>query len=103
MTGLFPDHLKNMLNTRPLKFVYLVSTFQNTTGRTIPYERRLEIAAIIAKHDVLLVEDDPYSALRYRGSDIPAIKTLAPNNVVYVSTLSKNFVPGLRIGFWVAP
>jgi len=101
--GLIPRSLEKMLDTRPIKFVYLVSTFQNPTGRTIPYERRQEIAAIITKHDVLLVEDDPYGALRYRGSDIPAIKTLAPNNVVYVGTLSKIFAPGLRIGFCVAP
>jgi 2-aminoadipate transaminase len=101
--GLIPRSLEKMLDTRPIKFVYLVSTFQNPTGRTIPYERRQEIAAIITKHNVLLVEDDPYGALRYRGSDIPAIKTLAPNNVVYVGTLSKIFAPGLRIGFCVAP
>ena len=101
--GLIPRSLEKLLDTRPIKFVYLVSTFQNPTGRTIPYERRQEIAAIITKHNVLLVEDDPYGALRYRGSDIPAIKTLAPNNVVYVSTLSKIFAPGLRIGFCVAP
>jgi 2-aminoadipate transaminase len=41
--------------------------------------------------------------LRYRGTDIPPIKILAPENVVYVSTLSKVFAPGLRVGFFVAP
>jgi len=51
----------------------------------------------------LLVEDDPYGALRYRGRDITPIKALAPENVVYISTLSKVFAPGLRIGFCHAP
>jgi 2-aminoadipate transaminase len=101
--GLIPQSLEKVLQTNPVKFVYLVSTFQNPTGRTITYERRREIAAIITKYNVLLVEDDPYGALRYRGGDIPAIKTLAPDNVVYVSTLSKIFSPGLRVGFCVAP
>lgn len=101
--GLIPQSLENVLQSNPVKFVYLVSTFQNPTGRTITYERRREIAAIITKYNVMLVEDDPYGALRYRGSDIPAIKTFAPHNVVYVSTLSKIFSPGLRIGFCVAP
>jgi 2-aminoadipate transaminase len=72
-------------------------------GRTIPLERRREIAAIIIRHDALLIEDDPYSSLRYRGNEIPTIQSLAPDNVVYISTLSKVFAPGLRIGFCVAP
>ena len=54
-------------------------------------------------NDTLLIEDDPYSSLRYRGTEIPTIKSLAPDNVVYISTLSKIFAPGLRIGFCVAP
>jgi 2-aminoadipate transaminase len=49
------------------------------------------------------MEDDPYSSLRYQGEAVPAIKTLAPDNVIYVSTLSKVFAPGLRIGFYAAP
>ncbi|MCP4718431.1 MAG: PLP-dependent aminotransferase family protein, partial [Desulfobacteraceae bacterium] len=34
---------------------------------------------------------------------VPAIKTLAPDHVIYISTLSKTFAPGLRIGFYAAP
>ena len=41
--------------------------------------------------------------MRYRGNEIPTIKSLAPGNVVYISTLSKVFALGLRIGFCVAP
>jgi len=101
--GLIPDSLEAALKTDWIKFIYLVPTFQNPTGRTLPLARRKEIADIIQRHNALLIEDDPYSALRYRGKDIPPIQTLAPENVVYVSTLSKVFAPGLRIGFYVAP
>ena len=101
--GLIPESLEEVLQANRIKFVYLVPTFQNPTGRTIPFERRKRIAEIIQHYDVLLLEDDPYSELRYRGMHIPAIKTLAPEHVVYTSTLSKVFAPGLRIGFCVAP
>ena len=101
--GLIPESLEANLASGKIKFVYLVPTFQNPTGRTIPLERRREIAVIITRYNALLVEDDPYGSLRYRGRDIPPIKTLAPENVVYISTLSKVFAPGLRIGFCHAP
>ena len=101
--GLIPASLDRVLTEQKIKFIYLVPTFQNPTGRTIDLARRQEIATIIQKHKALLIEDDPYGALRYRGDALPPIKTLAPENVVYVSTLSKIFAPGLRIGFCVAP
>ena len=101
--GLIPESLDQILAKHRIKFVYLVPTFQNPTGRTIPMVRRKRIAEIIIRHKALLVEDDPYSALRYQGENVPSIRTLAPLNVVYVSTLSKIFAPGLRIGFFTAP
>jgi 2-aminoadipate transaminase len=101
--GLIPESLERVLGSGGIKFTYLVPTFQNPTGRTISLERRHRIAAIIEKYEALLIEDDPYSSLRYRGTAIPSIKSLAPDNVVYISTLSKVFAPGLRIGFCVAP
>lgn len=101
--GLIPESLEATLAKKRVKFIYLVPTFQNPTGRTIPMARREAIADIIQRHNALLVEDDPYSALRYQGDPLPPIKTLAPDHVVYISTLSKVFAPGLRIGFYSAP
>lgn len=100
--GLIPESLKNALKSHNIKLTYLVPTFQNPTGRTITLSRRKQIAEILIKYDALLVEDDPYSCLRFRGEDVPSIKTLAPENVLYLSTLSKVFAAGLRIGFYVA-
>ena len=101
--GLIPESLEETLTAHTIKFIYLVPTFQNPTGRTLTLERRKKIAGIIQDHNVLLLEDDPYSALRYKGTELPAIKTLAPGHVIYISTLSKIFAPGLRIGFYAAP
>lgn len=101
--GLIPDSLEKVLRRCQVKFIYLVPTFQNPTGRTIPMKRRMRIAEIIQSHGALLVEDDPYSDLRYRGEPIPPIKSFAPDHVVYIGTLSKILAPGLRVGFCVAP
>ena len=101
--GLIPESLEQVLQTHTVKFIYLVPTFQNPTGRTLPVARRKRIAEIVQKYQALLIEDDPYSALRYRGETMPPIQIFAPQHVVYISTLSKVFAPGLRIGFYVAP
>jgi 2-aminoadipate transaminase len=101
--GVLPDALERLLEHHPVKLIYLVPTFQNPTGRTLSLARRRAIAELVQAHDVLLVEDDPYSALRFRGHSLPPIKSFAPDHVAYISTLSKVFAPGLRIGFVVAP
>ncbi len=101
--GLVPESVEEVLQQHQVKFIYTIPTFQNPTGRSISLERRKRIADIVQKYQVLLVEDDPYSALRYRGDALPAIKTFAPEYIVYVTTLSKVLAPGLRIGICVAP
>jgi len=101
--GLVPDSLDQVLSAGGVKFVYAVPTFQNPTGRTLSVERRHRVAEILQRHDALLIEDDPYSDLRYVGERVPPIHSLAPNHVIYLSTLSKTFSPGLRLGICVAP
>ena len=101
--GVVPESLEECLDRHPVKLVYLVPNFQNPTGRTIPEERRRRIAEIVIGHQALVVEDDPYGELRYAGIQLPPIQTLAPENVIYSSTLSKVFAPGLRIGLCRAP
>ncbi len=101
--GIIPESLERVLDEHKVKFVYLVTTFQNPTGRTLSLRRRQEIAAIIKARDALVVEDDPYSDLRYRGEVVAPLQSFAPENTVYASTLSKIFAPGLRLGFCLAP
>jgi len=101
--GILPDVLERILAAHAVKFVYLVPTFQNPTGRSLGVARRHQIAELLAKYDVLLCEDDPYSDLRYRGEALPTMYSLIPERTVYTTTLSKVFAPGLRIGICVAP
>jgi len=101
--GLVPESLEKTLQKLALKFIYLVPNFQNPTGRTLSRSRREEVAHILTRHDALLIEDDPYGDLRYDGDFIVSVKSLAPDHVVYIGTLSKIFSPGLRVGFYVPP
>jgi DNA-binding transcriptional MocR family regulator len=103
--GIDPDLLPALIARHHPKFLYLVPTFQNPTGRTMPDARRRRLAAVAAEHGLWLVEDDPYGELRYDGEPLKPIAAYpgARDRTVSVSSLSKVLAPGLRIGFLRAP
>ena len=97
--GLIPSALPDLIARHRPKLLYTIANFQNPTGRTLTLERRRELVEVAARHGLLVVEDDPYGKLRYRGTDIPPIRSLdSSGHVIYLSTFSKTVAPGLRTG-----
>jgi DNA-binding transcriptional MocR family regulator len=98
---MLPDAMADLAAAHQPKLLYTVPTFHNPTGRTVPVERRRAIAATAERAGLWLVEDDPYSELRYDGEPVPALAALASaqTRVIAISTLSKVLAPGLRIGW----
>jgi 2-aminoadipate transaminase len=103
--GLDPDALPALIRREQPKLLYTVPTFHNPTGRTLPLERRVALAAAAARLGLWIVEDDPYGELRYRGEAIAPVASLAgaEDRTIALSTLSKVLAPGLRIGWLRAP
>ncbi len=95
--GLDPAAFDAACRSTGAKVLYCIPTLQNPTARVMPAERRREIAAIAARHEVLIVEDDVYGFL---PEDAPApLSAEAPERSVYISGFSKFVGPGLRLGF----
>lgn len=87
---------------RPRLF-FVVPNFQNPTGATLSLPRRQALLALAAEHEAVVVEDDPYRLLRYRGDDLPSLAALADGvRVVHVGSFSKFFLPGIRVGWCIA-
>lgn len=85
-------------------FVYVIPSFQNPTGVTMPHERRRELVRVCAERDVLIVEDDPYALLSFdRSGPVPSMHGMDPEHVIHLGSFSKVFAPGLRVGWLVAP
>ena len=84
-----------------IRFIYVLPNFHNPAGTTLPESRRYQLVKIARDHDLIIVEDDPYGALRYEGEAPPPISKLAPERTLYLGTFSKTLTPELRIG-WVA-
>ncbi|MEG0445431.1 MAG: PLP-dependent aminotransferase family protein [Comamonas sp.] len=95
--GMLPEMLEKACRQHRPGLVYLNPTLQNPTAITIPERRREELARIAKCCNVRIVEDDPYWLLA--DAPPPPIATYAPEQVYYISTLSKCLTPGLRVAF----
>lgn len=100
--GIIIEELEEKIKAHKPKLIYLIPTFQNPTGKTLPLERRKRVAELASKYQTLVIEDDPYGELRYRGEKLPAIKSFdKTGNVIMLNSFSKTVSPGLRVGMAV--
>jgi 2-aminoadipate transaminase len=86
------------------KIIYTIPTFQNPTGVTMPLWRRRRLLELAMAYGVLVVEDDAYSDLRFRGEEVSPIAALDTEGwVIHLRTFSKIFAPGVRLGWACGP
>jgi 2-aminoadipate transaminase len=99
--GMVVEQLEDALvkGARP-KFVYTVPNFHNPAGVTMSRSRREHLVALCREAHIPIVEDNPYGLLRFEGAMQPTLRSMDPQNVVYLGTVSKVFSPGVRVG-WV--
>ena len=86
-----------------VRFLYLLPSFQNPSGRSMGAARRLEIVRAAAQAGVPLVEDNPYGELWYDAPPPPPLAAAAGEGAIYLGSFSKVLAPGLRLGYVAAP
>ncbi|GAB3807406.1 PLP-dependent aminotransferase family protein [Micromonospora zhanjiangensis] len=88
---------------RRVPMLYLVPTFNNPTGRSLPSDRRAGLVAMAEEAGLLVVEDDTYRELSYDGpAPASLFSTAATGTVARVGSFSKTVAPGLRLGWLTA-
>ena len=98
--GIVPEDVEEKIQTLHPKMVYVIPTFQNPTGKTLPADRRKKLAELGSKYDVIILEDDPYRDLRYSGEELRPIKSYdTTGHTVLANSFSKIFSPGSRLGY----
>lgn len=95
--GMVPEMLEQACREHRPALVYLNPTLQNPTAITMSEDRRKQLASVARRCQVRIVEDDPYWLLA--DAPPPPIAAFAPQQVYYISTLSKCLTPGLRVAF----
>ena len=106
--GLIPESLDETVSAlrqvgRTAKFLYTVPNHQNPAGVSMSSTRREALVERAERHDLLLIEDNPYGLLDFKGEQQTCLRAMHPDRVIYLGTLSKIFSPGIRIGWVAAP
>ena len=98
------DVLERLVGQHRPRFFYTIPSFQNPTGLCMSLARRQALLALAERQNFLLVEDDIYAPLAYDQPAPHALKALDNTGmVIHISSFSKTFMPGLRLGYMVAP
>ena len=94
--GMIPECLEMNCKVNGIKGIYLVPSCNNPTAIMMPQSRREKIASIIQKHNLILIEDDPYAFL---ASELHPISCSVPEQFIYISGTSKALCAGLKVAF----
>ncbi|HEX7620278.1 MAG TPA: PLP-dependent aminotransferase family protein [Anaerolineales bacterium] len=99
--GLVIEHLEEKLAEARPKFLYIIPTYQNPTGHTLPLDRRQRLVSLSSQYDFLVVADEVYHFLGYSGqTPRPFAAETGVGKVISVGSFSKILAPGLRLG-WI--
>lgn len=106
--GLSPSALVEALDDlhrrgRRAKMLYTIPSFQNPSGVSQSRARRADILAIAQSAGLLVLEDDPYGLLGFRGDPPLAMRSWDDEGVIYLGSFSKTIAAGLRVGWAIAP
>jgi 2-aminoadipate transaminase len=92
-----------------LRLIYVCDYFQNPSGRTLSLARRWPLLELVKRYSVsrkvYILEDAAYRELRYRGPDLPSLKSFDEGNqhVILAMSFSKTLSPSLKTGYGLLP
>ena len=101
--GVDIEALDSLFAKRPVRLLYVMSSFQNPTGYTLTLAERERLVEVCRRRDVAILEDDFEGGLRFEGVERALLGNLAPERTATVRTFSKGLFPGIRLGWVRAP
>jgi DNA-binding transcriptional MocR family regulator len=99
--GMLPDDLDEATRLEGARLVYLNPTLHNPTAMIMPEGRRRDLARVVDRLGLTIVEDDPYS--RLLALPPPSFLDIAPGRTVHIATMAKCISPFLRTAFLAGP
>ncbi|MFD2215519.1 PLP-dependent aminotransferase family protein [Metabacillus endolithicus] len=96
-----PTSFEYACKNENIKGIYLIPDYHNPTATFMSVENRKSIAAIAKKYKQFVIEDASYHLLGKKP--LPAVASFAPEQVIYIASLSKSLAPGLRLAYVAVP
>jgi DNA-binding transcriptional MocR family regulator len=88
---------------KKIKLLYTIPSYHNPAGITQTPERRQQVLEVARRHQLAVLEDDPYGLLGFDGQVPRAMRADEHNQVLYLGSFSKTIASGLRVGWVLAP
>ena len=103
--GINLNQFENIVKKNKIRCFYTMSYFQNPTGISYSLEKKKKLIELAEKYDFYIIEDDYLSELTYdKEFEYITFKSLDKHDrVIYIKSFSKIFLPGIRMGYMIAP
>ena len=102
--GIDLNSLEKRLKDNKVRFIYIMTSFQNPTGVSWSKNKKKKLLQLASKYDFLIIEDDCLSELYFSEEKPLSLKALDnEGRVIYIKSFSKIFMPGLRLAFAILP
>lgn len=88
---------------KKIKLLYTIPSYHNPAGITQTPERRQQVLEVARRHQLAVLEDDPYGLLGFDGQVPRAMRADESSQVLYLGSFSKTIASGLRVGWVLAP
>lgn len=103
--GMLPEQLDYCCENNRIKGIFLMPSCANPTTVFMPIARKNELAAVIQKHGLIVLEDEyfAFATAGYLEEYAVPMRELLPEQTIYLCTTSYAICSGLRIAFMVVP
>jgi DNA-binding transcriptional MocR family regulator len=102
--GINIDLLKAYIKRYSPKFIYIMTNYQSPTTYSYSDEKKKEILSLAKENDFFIIEDDFLTDLSFTAKTKLPLKSIDKlDQVIFIKSFSKIFMPGVRIGFITLP
>ena len=101
--GMNPDELELVCRKENISGIFLMPNCANPTTCTIPEMRKDELAEVIARYKLILIEDDNTGIPLLFGREHHSMYSRLPEQTIYICNSTMALCSGLRVAFAAFP